>query len=178
MLAINRLSRCPAAPSLALSDRASPALSAPEPASASTMSVSSCNPARTITAAIRGTTGERDLSVGIVASLQTHGSLANWHPHLHLVVTDGGFRPDGRFVRWPVHDVARLTEAFFRAVLRLFVRRELFDPDRRRPAQQLRLAPALVRANSTGSRRKLTTKLTTRALARRRAKGFHTAPWG
>jgi hypothetical protein len=60
--------------------------------------------------------------VGIVACLQTHGSLANWHPHLHLVVTDGGFRPDGTFVRWPgwpSHDTLQLTEAFRRAVLRL-----------------------------------------------------------
>jgi hypothetical protein len=67
--------------------------------------------------------------VGIVACLQTHGSLANWHPHLHLIVTDGGFRPDGTFVTWPAHDAAQLTEAFRRAVLRLFVRRELFDED-------------------------------------------------
>ena len=85
--------------------------------------------ARTITAAIRTLTGERELAVGIVACLQTHGSRANWHPHLHLLVTDGGFRPDGTFVSWPIHDTARLTEAFRRAVLRLFVRRELFDED-------------------------------------------------
>ena len=83
--------------------------------------------ARTVTAAIRTLTGERDLVVGIVACLQTHGSRANWHPHLHLLVTDGGFRPDGTFVSWPAHDTARLTEAFRRAVLRLFVRVELFD---------------------------------------------------
>ena len=85
--------------------------------------------ARTVTAAIRTLTGERDLAVGIVACLQTHGSRANWHPHLHLLVTDGGFRPDGTFVAWPVHDTARLTEAFRRAVLRLFVRLALFDED-------------------------------------------------
>ena len=30
---------------------------------------------------------------------------------------------------WPVHDTARLTEAFRRAVLRLFVRLALFDED-------------------------------------------------
>jgi len=54
--------------------------------------------ARTVTAAIRALTGERALAVGIVACLQTHGSRANWHPHLHLLVTDGGFRPDGTFV--------------------------------------------------------------------------------
>ena len=85
--------------------------------------------AGTITAAIRTLTGERDLAVGIVACLQTHGSRANWHPHLHLLVIDGGVRPDGTFVSWPAHDTARLTEAFRRAVLRLFVRRELFDDD-------------------------------------------------
>ena len=83
--------------------------------------------ARTVTAAIRTLTGERELTVGIVACLQTHGSRANWHPHLHLLVTDGGFRPDGTFVTRPVHDTARQTEAFRRAVLRLFVRLELFD---------------------------------------------------
>ena len=83
--------------------------------------------ARTVTAAIRALTGERELAVGIVACRQTHGSRANWHPHLPLLVTDGGFRPDGTFVSWPAHDTARLTEAFRRAVLRLFVRLELFD---------------------------------------------------
>jgi len=72
--------------------------------------------ARTVTAAIRTLTGERELAVGIVACLQTHGSRANWHPH--LLVTDGGFRPDGTFVSWPVHDTARLTEVFHRTVLR------------------------------------------------------------
>lgn len=56
-------------------------------------------------------------------------SLANWHPHLHLLVTDGGFRPDGTFVHLPLHDVATLTEAFRRAVLRMFVKRELLDGD-------------------------------------------------
>jgi len=85
--------------------------------------------ARTVTAAIRALTGERDLAVGIVACLQTHGSRANWHPHLHLLVTDGGFRPDGTFVSWPVPDTGRVTEAFRRAVLRLFVRLELIDED-------------------------------------------------
>jgi len=83
--------------------------------------------ARSVTAFIRATLGERDLSVGIVSSTQTHGSLANWHPHLHMLVTDGGFRPDGTFVRLPLHDVAILTEAFRRAVLELFVKRELMD---------------------------------------------------
>jgi hypothetical protein len=85
--------------------------------------------ARTVTSFIRATVGEKDLSVGIVSSIQTHGSLANWHPHLHFLVTDGGFRPDGTFVHLPLHDVATLTEAFRRAVLKMFVKRELMDID-------------------------------------------------
>jgi len=85
--------------------------------------------ARTLSAFVRATTGERTVSIGIVASIQTHGSLANWHPHLHLLVTDGGFRPDGCFVPLPLHDVATLTEAFRRAVLRLFVRRGLLEAE-------------------------------------------------
>jgi hypothetical protein len=42
------------------------------------------------------------------------------------IVTAGGFRPDGTFVRrpgWPAYDSAAPSEAFRRAVLRLFVRR-------------------------------------------------------
>lgn len=86
-------------------------------------------------------TGERDLAVGIIACLQTHGWRANWHPHLHLLVTartvtaairaltDGGFRADGTFVSRPAHDTVRFTEAFRCAVLRRFVRRDLFDAD-------------------------------------------------
>ena len=105
--------------------------------------------ARTITAAIRTRTGEQDLAVGIVACLQTHGSRANWHPHLHLLVTDGGFRPDGTFVSWPVHDTARLTEAFRRAVLRLFVRLDLFDSPPASPPRSDRL-PTAHEAGSRG----------------------------
>ncbi|MGH7670111.1 MAG: transposase, partial [Gemmatimonadaceae bacterium] len=69
------------------------------------------------------------LAVGVVACLQTHGARANWHPHLHMLVTDGGFRADGTFVPWPAHDTVALTEAFRRAVLRLFVRRGIFEAD-------------------------------------------------
>ncbi len=85
--------------------------------------------ARTVTSFIRATVGEKGLSVGIVSSIQTHDSLANWHPHLHLLVTDGGSRPDGTFVHMPLHDVATLTEAFRRTVLKMFVKRELMDID-------------------------------------------------
>jgi hypothetical protein len=44
-----------------------------------------------------------------------------------MIVTDGGFRADGTFVSWPAHEATPLAEAFRRAVLRLFVRRGVFE---------------------------------------------------
>ena len=72
---------------------------------------------------------EPDLSVGIVLSIQTRGSLVTWQPHIHALVTDGGFRRDGSLVPLSVHAADVLTEAFRRAVLKLFVDRELFEPE-------------------------------------------------
>jgi hypothetical protein len=59
--------------------------------------------ARTAAAAIRTLTGDRNLAEGIAACLQTHGSRAQRHPHLHLhlLVTDSGFR---HFVRLDLFD--------------------------------------------------------------------------
>ena len=85
--------------------------------------------ARTATAFIRATLDEPDVSVGVVLCIQTHGSLLNWQPHVHALVTDGGFRPDGTFVSMPAHSTEVLTEAFRRSVLKLFVERELFEPE-------------------------------------------------
>ena len=48
--------------------------------------------------------------------------MCHWHPHLHLVVTDGGFQRDGSFVTQTARDGAVLAEAWRRAVLALFVR--------------------------------------------------------
>ena len=62
-------------------------------------------------------------------SIQTHGSLLNWNPHIHALVTDGGFLDDGTFVPLGLHDTTALTEAFRRSVVKLFVNQELFEPD-------------------------------------------------
>ncbi len=85
--------------------------------------------ARTATDFVRATLNEPELSVGIALCIQTHGSLLNWQPHIHALVTDGGFRPDGSFVPLPAHATDALTEAFRRHDLRLFVERELLEPE-------------------------------------------------
>jgi len=61
---------------------------------------------------------------GVVASIQTFGSYANFHPHIHAFVTEGVFLRDGTFreVLWPPSPV--LEEAFRRLLLAALVRAE------------------------------------------------------
>ena len=66
-----------------------------------------------------------DLIPGAVGFLQTSGELLNFHPHIYLLVTDGGFMRDGAFrpLAW-FH--SQHVERLFRAeVLRMLVRKEL-----------------------------------------------------
>jgi hypothetical protein len=46
---------------------------------------------------VRRTAG-LDLRPGLVVSVATAGDLLQWHPHLHLLTSDGGFAADGTFV--------------------------------------------------------------------------------
>jgi hypothetical protein len=78
---------------------------------------------------MRTTLREPDVVPGVVASIQSFGSLLNFHPHLHCLVTDGAFRPDGTFLHLGYHEIEVLTEAFRRAVLRAFVRLDLLTDD-------------------------------------------------
>jgi hypothetical protein len=57
---------------------------------------------------------------------------APWSTGTHTCISSsptGAFRPDGTFLHLGFHDVDILTEAFRRAVLREFVRRQLLAPD-------------------------------------------------
>ena len=58
--------------------------------------------AGTATAFVRTTTLRR-AGAQWVLSIQTHGSLLNWQPHIHALVTDGGFSRMGPSVRLPAH---------------------------------------------------------------------------
>jgi len=39
----------------------------------------------------------------MVAAIQTFGDIVNWHPHIHALVTEGGFTAGGHFV--PIPDI-------------------------------------------------------------------------
>ena len=84
---------------------------------------------RTLHAYVGAALGESDAVAGVISLAQSFGSLAHWHPHLHLVVTDGAFRRNGSFVALTAHDPAVLAEAWRRAVLALFVREGWLEED-------------------------------------------------
>ncbi len=68
----------------------------------------------------RAVLDRKDGVPGIVASIQTFGSQANWHPHVHALVTDALLLPGGIIVPGPAYDETLerlLTETFRRLVL-------------------------------------------------------------
>jgi len=66
---------------------------------------------------------------GVVAVIQTFGNRLNFHPHLHMLVTEGGLRSDGSFQPVPVFDDAALARIFAHEVLALLASRGLISPE-------------------------------------------------
>ena len=63
--------------------------------------------------------GRKDVRPGCVISIQSFGSFgANFHPHLHLLVSDGVFTRAGEFLELPSVDTAAVGEVFRRLLLR------------------------------------------------------------
>ena len=51
-----------------------------------------------IQAEVRRLLGRDDVVPGMVAAIQTFGQLLHWHPHFHMLLTCGGFTPEGEFL--------------------------------------------------------------------------------
>ena len=67
-----------------------------------------------IVTSVRAILDRRDVTPGLVLSIQTFGSYAaNFHPHVHALVTDGAYTKEGEFLPLP-HFGARLVEEVFR----------------------------------------------------------------
>jgi hypothetical protein len=63
--------------------------------------------------------GRKDIRPGCVISIQSFGSFgANFHPHLHVLVSDGVFTRAGEFLELPSVDTAAVGEVFRRLLLR------------------------------------------------------------
>ena len=84
---------------------------------------------RTLRDYVQAAVGEREAVPGVIVCVQTLGSVAHLHPHLHVLVTDGAFRRDGRFVPLPVPEPAVLEEVWRRSVLGEFVRRDWLEEE-------------------------------------------------
>ncbi len=70
-----------------------------------------------------------ELRPGVIAAIQTFGARINLHPHLHLLVTEGGVDAAGLFHKVPRIDDSRLAELFAREVLADLARKELLSPE-------------------------------------------------
>jgi hypothetical protein len=57
--------------------------------------------ARTVITVYRAASGRLDAVPGMVGAIQTFGQLIHAHPHIHALVTEGVFLPDGTFLPLP-----------------------------------------------------------------------------
>ena len=62
---------------------------------------------------------------GAVGFIQTAGELLNFHPHVHLLITDGVFDRDGAFERFTFFDTHLIEQLFRAEVLRLLMGKSL-----------------------------------------------------
>jgi hypothetical protein len=73
--------------------------------------------------------GRGDVVPGMIAAIQTHGELLHWHPHIHVLITCGGFTPEGDFLELAEFDMQRLLIAWQEAVFELYLAEEKIEPE-------------------------------------------------
>jgi hypothetical protein len=64
-----------------------------------------------------------DIVPGAIGFVQTAGELLGWHPHLHVLLADGGWLPDGTFRHLLDLDSSQVEKLFRAEVLKLLVER-------------------------------------------------------
>ena len=70
-----------------------------------------------------------EVTPGAVGFLQTVGELLNFHPHVHILATDGDLRPEGSFRHLPRFNSRHLERLFRAEVLRMLVDKDLFGEE-------------------------------------------------
>jgi hypothetical protein len=75
-------------------------------------------------------TGEEDLRPGMVAVVQTAGDLANWHPHVHGLVSRGGWTRDWQWIPLAYVDESAAELLFRHKVMRMLQEEGLLTEER------------------------------------------------
>jgi hypothetical protein len=70
-----------------------------------------------------------DIVAGAIGFIATAGEMLNFHPHIHALITDGGFLKDGTFRHMLYWDTDKLEELFRAEVFRLLLEKELIGRD-------------------------------------------------
>jgi hypothetical protein len=70
-----------------------------------------------------------DLRPGLVVSLATAGDLLQWHPHLHILASDGGFTADGAFDCLGQWDATLLMSLFRQRILARLLERHAISQE-------------------------------------------------
>jgi len=73
--------------------------------------------------------GSDDGELGLILALQTAGDALNWNPHLHGLLADGRFLPDGSFKPFSKLDLSAIQRRFSELVLSQFAKRELITDE-------------------------------------------------
>jgi len=73
---------------------------------------------------------QRELQCGCVASYQSFGEFARFHPHWHVLVLEGGFDKWGRFVYLPLGCDAGLLKLWQESILAFFLKQKLIEQER------------------------------------------------
>jgi hypothetical protein len=81
----------------------------------------------TVLEVYRAVLDRHDVTPGMVAAIHTFGQLIHWHPHLHALVTDGGFLTDGTFIPLPELEPEPFEKLWQKKVFDLLLRRGKID---------------------------------------------------
>jgi len=67
---------------------------------------------------------------GLVVCVHTYGNAAKYHPHLHVMSTDGAFSPEGVFHALPTMSLAPMEELFRHRVFKMLMKKGLLNAER------------------------------------------------
>ena len=78
---------------------------------------------QTVLEVYRALLDRQDVTPGMIAAIHSSGQLLHWHPHIHALVADGCFAPDGTFLPLPERDSEPFEKLWRKKVFDLLLKR-------------------------------------------------------